>query len=168
MVTRVMGLLCGVISHVCVKRVPKVNARTLTNVKITNSLVVLVSTFSTVMTKKNTPLTTVTLKRNGHARTKGVLNGNFILLLFFALLASNLSCLFVRPVLLFANTSRRALKCTATCLSVCLVNALFIRISIKLGAFVGARKHPNVTVLSVIVKTLLGVLLSPLFVFIFS
>lgn len=163
--TRFIGLLCGVMSHVCVNRVPRVKAGTLTKMKIAASVMVLVSSFSTVIKTKNTPLTTVTLKRNSQIHTKGFLNGNFVLLVLFAILASLMSCLFVRPVLLFTKTSTIALPCTRSCLSICLLNALFIRVSAKLGAFVGSRKHPGVTVCSILVKTLLGVILSPVFVF---
>lgn len=168
MTTRFIGLLCDVISHMCVKRVPNVKASTLTNIKIAGSLVVLVSSFSTVINNNNTPLTTVTLKRKSHLHTNGVLKGNFILLVLFALLASFVTCAFVRPVLLFAKTSTGALRCTISCLSVCLLNAVFMRVSAKLGDFVGTRKHPTVTVFSILVNTLLGVVLSPVFVFKFG
>lgn len=78
-VTRLVGVLCGVMSHVCVNRVPKRNDLTLANIKIYVPVVVVISTFTTLIDSNNTPETSVCVKGRSGGSTRGVLNGYFVL-----------------------------------------------------------------------------------------
>ncbi len=79
MMTRLVGVLCGVISHVCVNRVPKSKDLTLANINMYVPVVVVVSTFTTLVTSNNTPGTSVYVKGGSGRSTRGVLKKYFSL-----------------------------------------------------------------------------------------
>lgn len=90
MVTRVMGVLCGVISHVCVKRVPNRNDTTLAKINMYVPVVVVVSTFTTLMDTNNTPETSVDLNGNSGSNTRGVLKNYFLLRLVLSIILATI------------------------------------------------------------------------------
>lgn len=168
LITRLLDLLCGVVSHVCVTEVPRVNAATLNTINLYFPVVIVVATFDGLFNDNNTPLFSVQQKRGGSQGTSRVVGASCAVIYNNTVILVIVKFLFTHPVLHLFNTSRSTLICTCPCLVVCLLNALPSVVSANVGSFVGTRKCTVANVASITVNTITGYVLSPIFVFIFS
>ncbi len=60
------------------------------------------------------------------------------------------------------------MRCTSSCVDICTVNAIFMRLALNVNTFVATRNFTGANVVAMLVNTIDGVVLSPVFVFNFG
>lgn len=165
-ITVATSSLCGVMSDVFVKR--KIKHVTVSNLTLAFPLVGLTTTFNSLMKMKTTALVSIGLKRGSCSATRQILNGILILGVVVNLTFAILALLFLSPVLCFFKKDRIAVKCTHSCVRIVLLNGIVARLCLNLGTILHSTKRPRGTVCTAVTAMIVGAVLSPMFVFIFS
>lgn len=162
---QLVNLLYNIVDRVYIGHIPDIGTDALAGIGVTSSIIILISAFSAIVGAGGAPLAAIALGQGDRERAGKILGNGFVLLLFFAVVTSGLSYLFMEPILLFAGASQNTLGYAVDYLSVYLLGTLFVEVSTGLNTFINAQGRPGIAMWSVVIGAFLNIGLDPLFIF---
>lgn len=165
-VTSLINSVCGVISRVFVNR--KINCLKGTTAGITCPFSAVYLTVTLLIKVNDTSHISLYLKHGRPGTTTGTTKGNVILVKVFKVVCLLINRTFLSLLLGTFKTAPSMFPCTGRCTDVALVKVPFLVMAGNVDGLVQTSKGPGCSVIYVIVKTVVGAVLSPVFVFTYS
>lgn len=156
-----MGTLCGLISTCFIKKLKRDRVKT---VSIICPLKRIIINLKLLFKGKTTSCVSELLKHGSGRGTGRIIDATLCDDIFIKTIVVVLSIVFLGPVLDVLKTARDVLPCTIACKDVCVVSYVFGIFGIAVGGVIADRKTTGAAVYTLLVKTMLGVTLSPVFV----
>ena len=167
-IAQIVNLLYNIVDRIYIGHIPGIGTQALAGIGVAGSLIILISAFSAIVAGGGAPLAAIALGQGNRTHAGKILGNGFVLLLFFTLLTSGLSYLFMEPILLFTGASEQTLGYATAYLSIYLIGTLFVEVSVGLNTFINTQGRPGIAMLSIVIGALLNILLDPLFIFVFD
>lgn len=167
-IAQVVNLLYNLVDRVYIGHIPEIGTQALAGIGVAGSLIILISAFSAIVAGGGAPLAAIALGQGNRVRAGKILGNGFVLLLFFTVLTSALSYLFMEPILMFTGASHQTIGYAKDYLSIYLIGTLFVEVSVGLNTFINTQGRPAIAMWSIIIGAFLNILLDPLFIFVFE
>lgn len=167
-IAQVVNLLYNLVDRIYIGHIPEIGTQALAGIGVAGSLIILISAFSAIVAGGGAPLAAIALGQGNRSRAGKILGNGFILLLFFTVLTSALSYLFMEPILMFTGASHQTIGYAKDYLSIYLIGTLFVEVSVGLNTFINTQGRPGIAMWSIIIGAFLNILLDPLFIFVFE
>lgn len=167
-IAQVVNLLYNLVDRIYIGHIPEIGTQALAGIGVAGSLIILISAFSAIVAGGGAPLAAIALGQGNRPRARKILGNGFILLLFFTVLTSALSYLFMEPILMFTGASHQTIGYAKDYLSIYLIGTLFVEVSVGLNTFINTQGRPGIAMWSIIIGAFLNILLDPLFIFVFG
>ena len=148
--------------------IPGIGTEALAGVGVTTSIVILISSFSSIVGAGSAPLAAMALGQGDRERAGRILGNGFVMLILFTIITSLIAYIFMEPILLLTGASERTLPFAEDYLSVYLLGTLFVEISTGLNTFINSQGRPAIAMWSVVIGALLNIILDPIFIFTFD
>lgn len=163
-----VNLLYNIVDRIYIGHIPGIGTEALAGVGVTTSIVILISSFSSIVGAGGAPLAAMALGQGDRERAGRILGNGFVMLILFTVITSLIAYIFMEPILLFTGASERALPFSEDYLSVYLLGTLFVEISTELNTFINSQGMPAIAMWSVVIGALLNIILDPIFIFTFD
>lgn len=167
-IAQIVNLLYNIVDRIYIGHIPGIGTQALAGIGVAGSLIILISAFSAIVAGGGAPLAAIALGQGDRPRAGKILGNGFVLLVFFTILTSSLSYLFMEPILLFTGASEQTLGYATDYLSIYLIGTLFVEVSVGLNTFINTQGRPNIAMWSIVIGAFLNILLDPLFIFVFN
>lgn len=167
-IAQVVNLLYNLVDRIYIGHIPEIGTQALAGIGVAGSLIILISAFSAIVAGGGAPLAAIALGQGNRSRAGKILGNGFVLLLFFTVLTSVLSYLFMEPILMFTGASHQTIGYAKDYLSIYLIGTLFVEVSVGLNTFINTQGRPGIAMWSIIIGAFLNILLDPLFIFVFG
>lgn len=167
-IAQVVNLLYNLVDRIYIGHIPEIGTQALAGIGVAGSLIILISAFSAIVAGGGASLAAIALGQGNRPRAGKILGNGFILLLFFTVLTSALSYLFMEPILMFTGASHQTIGYAKDYLSIYLIGTLFVEVSVGLNTFINTQGRPGIAMWSIIIGAFLNILLDPLFIFVFG
>lgn len=167
-IAQVVNLLYNLVDRIYIGHIPEIGTQALAGIGVAGSLIILISAFSAIVAGGGAPLAAIALGQGNRSRAGKILGNGFILLLFFTVLTSVISYLFMEPILMFTGASHQTIGYAKDYLSIYLIGTLFVEVSVGLNTFINTQGRPGIAMWSIIIGAFLNILLDPLFIFVFE
>lgn len=161
-----VNLLYAIVDRIYIGHIPGIGTDALAGVGVTTSVIVLISSFSAIVSGGGAPLAAMALGHGDRERAGRILGNGFVMLVGFTVLTSLVAYMFMEPILLLTGASERTLPYAVDYLSVYLVGTLFVEVSVGLNTFINAQGRPAIGMYSVLIGALLNIALDPVFIFV--
>lgn len=165
---QLVNLLYTLVDRMYIGHIPGIGTDALAGVGVTSSIIILISSFSSIVGGGGAPLASIALGQNHRERAEKILGNGFVLLILFAVITSSISYIFMEPILLAIGASANTLPYAVDYLSVYLLGTLFVETVVGLNLFINCQGRPGVAMCSVIIGAVLNIVLDPLFIFVFD
>lgn len=165
---QLVNLLYTLVDRMYIGHIPGIGTDALAGVGVTSSIIILISSFSSIVGGGGAPLASIALGQNHRERAEKILGNGFVLLILFAVITSSISYIFMEPILLAIGASANTLPYAVDYLSVYLLGTLFVETVVGLNLFINCQGRPDVAMCSVIIGAVLNIVLDPLFIFVFD
>lgn len=167
-IAQVVNLLYNLVDRVYIGHIPEIGTQALAGIGVAGSLIILISAFSAIVAGGGAPLAAIALGQGNRQRAGKILGNGFVLLLFFTVLTSAVSYIFMEPILMFTGASHQTIGYAKDYLSIYLIGTLFVEVSVGLNTFINTQGRPAIAMWSIIIGAFLNILLDPLFIFVFQ
>ena len=161
-----VNLLYNIVDRIYIGHIPGIGTEALAGVGVTTSIVILISSFSSIVGAGGAPLAAMALGQGDRERAGRILGNGFVMLILFTIITSLIAYIFMEPILLLTGASERTLPFAEDYLSVYLLGTLFVEISTGLNTFISSQGRPAIAMWSVVIGALLNIILDPIFIFI--
>lgn len=165
---QLVNLLYTLVDRMYIGHIPGIGTDALAGVGVTSSIIILISSFSSIVGGGGAPLASIALGQNHRERAEKILGNGFVLLVLFAVITSSISYIFMEPILLAIGASANTLPYAVDYLSVYLLGTLFVETVVGLNLFINCQGRPGVAMWSVVIGAVLNIVLDPLFIFVFD
>ena len=162
---QVVNLLYNIVDRIYIGHIPGIGTDALAGVGVTSSVIILISAFSAIVSGGGAPLAAIALGQGNRDRAERILGNGFILLILFTVIISDLSYIFMEPVLLFTGASGNTIGYATDYLSIYLTGTVFVQISVGLNTFINTQGRPGIAMLSTILGAVMNIILDPIFIF---
>lgn len=163
-----VNLLYNIVDRIYIGHIPEIGTEALAGVGVTTSIVILISSFSSIVGAGGAPLAAMALGQGDRERAGRILGNGFVMLILFTIITSLIAYIFMEPILLLTGASERTLPFAEDYLSVYLLGTLFVEISTGLNTFINSQGRPAIAMWSVVIGALLNIILDPIFIFTFD
>lgn len=163
-----VNLLYNIVDRIYIGHIPGIGTEALAGVGVTTSIVILISSFSSIVGAGGAPLAAMALGQGDRERAGRILGNGFVMLILFTVITSLIAYIFMEPILLLTGASERTLPFAVDYLSVYLLGTLFVEISTGLNTFINSQGRPAIAMWSVVIGALLNIILDPIFIFTFD
>ena len=163
-----VNLLYNIVDRIYIGHIPGIGTEALAGVGVTTSIVILISSFSSIVGAGGAPLAAMALGQGDRERAGRILGNGFMMLILFTIITSLIAYIFMEPILLLTGASERTLPFAEDYLSVYLLGTLFVEISTGLNTFINSQGRPAIAMWSVVIGALLNIILDPIFIFWFD
>lgn len=163
-----VNLLYNLVDRIYIGHIPGIGTDALAGIGVTSSVIILISSFSSIVGAGGAPLAAIALGQNDRVRAGKILGNGFVMLLCFTLISTLFFYAFMKPILLFTGASERTLVYATDYLSVYLLGTLFVEITVGLNSFINTQGRPQIAMLSILIGAVLNIVLDPLFIFVFD
>ena len=163
-----VNLLYNIVDRIYIGHIPGIGTEALAGVGVTTSIVILISSFSSIVGAGGAPLAAMALGQGDRERAGRILGNGFMMLILFTIITSLIAYIFMEPILLLTGASERTLPFAEDYLSVYLLGTLFVEISTGLNTFINSQGRPAIAMWSVVIGALLNIILDPIFIFTFD
>ena len=161
-----VNLLYNIVDRIYIGHIPGIGTEALAGVGVTTSIVILISSFSSIVGAGGAPLAAMALGQGDRERAGRILGNGFVMLILFTVITSLIAYIFMEPILLLTGASERTLPFAEDYLSVYLLGTLFVEISTGLNTFINSQGRPAIAMWSVVIGALLNIVLDPIFIFV--
>ena len=165
-VAQFVNLLYAIVDRIYIGHIPGIGTDALAGVGVTTSMIVLISSFSAIVSGGGAPLAAMALGHGDRERAGRILGNGFVMLVGFTVLTSVVAYMFMEPILLLTGASVHTLPYAVDYLSVYLLGTLFVEVSVGLNTFINAQGRPAIGMYSVLIGALLNIALDPVFIFV--
>lgn len=156
-----VGTLCGLISTCFVK---KLNRDRVNTVSVTFPLKRMIINLNLVFNGNTTSCLSELLKQKSERTTDGITDATLCDDIYVNTIVVVKATVFLGPVLAVLNTASAVVPCTLSCKEVCIVSYVFGMFGMAVGGVITDRNTTGAAVYTLLLKTMLGVNLSPVFV----
>ena len=165
-VAQFVNLLYAIVDRIYIGHIPGIGTDALAGVGVTTSMIVLISSFSAIVSGGGAPLAAMALGHGDRERAGRILGNGFVMLVGFTVLTSVVAYMFMEPILLLTGASVHTLPYAVDYLSVYLLGTLFVEVSVGLNTFINAQGRPAIGMYSVLIGALFNIALDPVFIFV--
>lgn len=165
---QLVNLLYSIVDRIYIGHIPGIGTDALAGIGVTGSIIILISSFSSIVGGGGAPLAAIALGQDDRERAGKYLGNGFILLIVFTLLTSGVTYWFMDPFLMFAGASVHTIGYAKDYLSIYLLGTLFVELSVGLNTFINTQGRPAIAMWSVVIGAVLNIILDPLFIFTFG
>lgn len=160
-----VGTLCGLISTCFITNLKGDRVNT---VSVMFPLKRIIINLNLVFNGKTTSCLSELLKHKSGSATSGITDATLCDDVLVNTVVVLLSAVFLGPVLIVIKTARAVVPCTSACTEVCILSYVFGIFGMAVGGVMDDRNTTGAAVYTLLLKTMLGVKLSPLFVCVLS
>lgn len=165
---QLVNLLYSIVDRIYIGHIPGIGTDALAGIGVTNSIIILISAFSSIVGGGGAPLAAIALGKGDRKRAEKILGNGFFLLVLFTILTASLSYLFMEPILLATGASENTIGYAVDYLSIYLIGTLFVQIATGLNSFINSQGRAGIAMWSVLIGAILNIVLDPLFIFVFN
>lgn len=165
---QLVNLLYNIVDRIYIGHIPEIGTAALAGIGVTNSIIILISAFSQIVSGGGTPLAAIALGRGDRERAEKILANGFTMLIFFSILTSAVAYIFMEPILMKIGASEATIGYAVDYLSVYLIGTICVQISTGLNTFINCQGRSGIAMFSVIIGAVLNICLDPLFIFYFN
>lgn len=163
---QLVNLLYGIVDRIYIGHIPTIGTNALAGVGVTNSIIILISSFSQIVGGGGVPLASIALGKGDRKRAEQILGNGFVMLLIFSLFTSSVSYLFMEPILRMTGASNQTIGYATDYLSIYLIGTLFVQLATGLNSFISCQGRPQIAMWSVLIGAVINITLDPVFIFI--
>ena len=163
---QIVNLLYNIVDRIYIGHIPDIGTDALAGIGVTSSIIILISAFSAIVSGGGAPLAAIALGQGDRDRAERILGNGFVLLVFFTVVTSALSYIFMEPVLLFTGASENTVGYASDYLSIYLTGTIFVQISVGLNTFINTQGRPGIAMFSTLIGAFLNIILDPIFIFV--
>ena len=113
-----VNLLYNIVDRIYIGHIPGIGTEALAGVGVTTSIVILISSFSSIVGAGGAPLAAMALGQGDRERAGRILGNGFVMLILFTIITSLIAYIFMEPILLLTGHCRLP---KIISLSICLV-----------------------------------------------
>lgn len=161
---QLVNLLYNLVDRIYIGHIPDIGTNALAGVGVTGSIIILISAFSSVVSGGGAPLAAIALGKGDREEAHRILGNGFALLIFFSVLTTSATYLFMEPILRVIGASDQTIGYAMDYLSVYLVGTLFVQFSTGLNTFISSQGRPGIAMWSVLIGALLNIVLDFVFI----
>lgn len=165
---QLINLLYSIVDRIFIGHIEGIGTNALAGVGVTGSVIILITAFSTIVGMGGAPLAAIALGRGDQDEARNIMGNGVTMLIFFSVVLSLVTYLFMEPILLFTGASEATLSYAVDYLSVYLVGTLFVLIAVGLNSFIAIQGRPGVAMWAVIIGAVVNIALDYLFIFEFD
>lgn len=162
---QVVNLLYNIVDRMYIGHIPDVGTMALAGVGVTQSIIILISAFSQIVSGGGGPIATIALGRGDRKRAEKILGNGLLLLIIFTIVISSLVYIFMEPLLMTIGASSNTIIYATDYLSIYLLGTIFVQITVGLNTYISAQGRPTISMLSVIIGAVLNIILDPIFIY---
>lgn len=164
---QLVNLLYNIVDRIYIGHIPTIGTDALAGVGVTNSIIILISAFSQIVSGGGAPLASIALGKGDREQAEKILGNGFTMLLIFTVVTVSLSYLFMEPILRLTGASDHTIGYATAYLTIYLAGTLFVQIAIGLNNFISTQGRPGIAMLSVLIGAILNIILDPILIFVF-
>ncbi len=161
---QLVNLLYSIVDRIFIGHIDGVGSEALAGVGVTASVIILITAFSTIVSMGAAPLCSIALGKGERERALSIMGSGVTLLLFFAVVTSVVTALFMTPLLTSVGASAQTLPYAEEYLSVYLWGTLFALLSVGLNTFITLQGRADIAMYVVVVGALLNIALDYIFI----
>lgn len=165
---QIVNLLYNLVDRIYIGHIPVIGTDALAGIGVTGAIIILISSFSSIVGGGGAPLAAIALGHGDRDRAGKILGNGFVLLLTFTVITTTLVYAFMEPLLLFTGASANTLGYASDYLSIYLAGTIFVETSVGLNTFISTQGRPAIAMYSVLIGAVLNIGLDPLFIFTFG
>lgn len=162
---QVVNLLYNIVDRMYIGHIPDVGTMALAGVGVTQSIIILISAFSQIVSGGGGPIATIALGRGDRKRAEKILGNGLLLLIIFTITISSLVYIFMEPLLMTIGASSNTIIYATDYLSIYLLGTIFVQITVGLNTYISAQGRPTISMLSVVIGAVLNIILDPIFIY---
>ncbi len=162
---QLVNLLYGIVDRIYIGHISGIGTDALAGVGVTNSIIIMISAFSMIVGGGGPPLASIALGSGDRRKAEKILENGFIMLLFFTVIMTVISYVFMKPILMLTGASSQTIGYGMQYLKIYLAGTLFVQTSIGLNSFISAQGRPKIAMVSVMMGAALNIILDPVFIF---
>ena len=163
---QLVNLLYNVVDRIYIGHIPLVGTDALAGVGVTNSIIILISAFSQIVSGGGAPLASIALGKGDRKRAEKILGNGFVMLFVFTAVTTLFAYLFMEPILRLTGASDHTIGYATDYLSIYLAGTLFVQIATGLNNFISCQGRPGIAMWSVLIGAILNIVLDPVFIFV--
>ena len=98
-----VNLLYNIVDRIYIGHIPGIGTEALAGVGVTTSIVILISSFSSIVGAGGAPLAAMALGQGDRERAGRILGNGFVMLILFTIITSLIAYIFMEPILLLTG-----------------------------------------------------------------
>lgn len=167
-VAQLINLLYSVVDRIYIGHIPEIGSDALAGIGLTNSIIILISAFSQLVSGGGGPIASIALGKGDRKRAEKILANGFSMLLFFSVTCMTVTYIIKDPLLYAIGASSKTFKPASDYLNVYLIGTVFVHITVGLNTFITCQGRAGIAMISVLIGAIMNILLDPLFIFVFG
>ncbi len=162
---QIINLLYNIVDRMFIGHIPDVGTDALAGVGVTASVLTLIMSFANMVGMGGAPLASIALGEGNHERASKILGNGTMMLVFFAVVGSLITYIYMEPILLATGASDATLGYAEEYLSIYLFGTIFVLISLGLNTFITLQGRPGVALLAVASGAITNIILDYILIF---
>lgn len=165
---QLINLLYSIVDRIYIGHIPVVGTDALAGIGVTSSVIILISAFAQFVGGGGAPLAAMALGQGDRGRAEKILGNGFTILIFFTVITTLVTAVFMRPLLVLTGASDNTIGYATDYLSIYLVGTFFVMAATGLNSFINCQGRPGIAMWSVLIGAILNIIIDPIFIFGFS
>ena len=168
MAAQLVNLLYSIVDRIYIGHIPMIGTDALAGIGVTNSIIILISSFAGFVSGGGAPLASISLGQGDRERAGRILGNGVTMLIFFTIATTLAVYPFMEPLLMAIGASEATLGYAMDYLGIYLLGTIFVQLVTGLNPFINLQGRPGIAMASVLIGAALNIALDPLFIFIFG
>lgn len=161
---QLVNMLYSIVDRIFIGHIPDIGTNALAGVGVTGSIIILISAFSSIVGSGGAPLAAIALGKGNREEASRILGNGFVLLVFFALVTSSVTYLFMEPILRLIGASDATIGYASDYLSIYLTGTLFVMFATGLNTFITTQGRSSIAMWSVLIGAVMNIALDSFFI----
>lgn len=165
---QLVNLLYNMVDRIFIGHMGADSTMALAGVGVCSPVIILISAFASFVSGGAAPLCSMAIGSKDYRKASRLFNNSVTLLVFFTVILSSLTWIFMTPLLRAVGASDATFPYARRYLNIYLTGTAFVMVTMGLNTFMNVQGRPGVSMMAVIIGALLNIALDPLFIFVFS
>lgn len=165
---QLVNLLYGIVDRMFIGHIPVIGTEALAGIGVTNSVIILIAAFGQIVGGGGGPIATISLGKGDREKAEKVLGNGFVMLIFFAIVTSLITYIFMDPILLSVGASANTITYAREYLSIYLIGTFFVLVATGLNTFISAQGRPNIAMFAVVIGAVVNIILDYVLIYLFN
>ncbi len=163
---QMINMLYNIVDRMFIGRIPEVGALALTGVGVCLSIILIITSFSSLLGFGGAPLVSIYLGKGEKPSAEQVLGNCFSTLVIASVVLTAVTLVFSEELLLLFGASADTIGYAKEYLNIYAIGTLFVQLSMGLNYFISAQGFARVSMVTILIGAVVNIALDPLFIFV--